>query len=74
MLGLAAGLARASARATRRATASSQPDYLRNHGGVVGEALFWVTRTLFSAVGAHILFVFLFLAGRAAAHRRVDRG
>jgi S-DNA-T family DNA segregation ATPase FtsK/SpoIIIE len=39
------------------------PDYLRNHGGLVGESLFWVVRTLFSAVGAHILFVFLFVAG-----------
>ena len=37
--------------------------YLRHHGGLVGEALFWVTRTLFSTAGAHILFVFLFLAG-----------
>jgi S-DNA-T family DNA segregation ATPase FtsK/SpoIIIE len=37
--------------------------YLRNHGGLVGESLFWVARTLFSTVGAHILFVFLLAAG-----------
>src|SRR3954463_7518351 len=37
--------------------------YLRHHGGLIGEVLFWVVRTLFSAVGAHILFVFLLLAG-----------
>jgi DNA segregation ATPase FtsK/SpoIIIE, S-DNA-T family len=37
--------------------------YLREHGGLVGESLFWVTRTLFSTPGAHILFVFLLLAG-----------
>src|SRR3954465_14149244 len=37
--------------------------YLRHHGGLVGETLFWVVSTLFSTAGAHILFVFLLLAG-----------
>ena len=37
--------------------------YLREHGGLVGEALFWVARTLFQEVGAHLLFAFLVLAG-----------
>jgi S-DNA-T family DNA segregation ATPase FtsK/SpoIIIE len=37
-------------------------DYLREHGGLVGESLFWVTSRLFSEAGAHILFVFLALA------------
>jgi DNA segregation ATPase FtsK/SpoIIIE, S-DNA-T family len=37
--------------------------YLRDHGGLVGEALYWSARTLFQDVGAHILFVFLFAAG-----------
>jgi DNA segregation ATPase FtsK/SpoIIIE, S-DNA-T family len=37
--------------------------YLRHHGGLVGESLFWVARTLFSTVGAHILFLFLLVAG-----------
>jgi S-DNA-T family DNA segregation ATPase FtsK/SpoIIIE len=37
--------------------------YLRHHGGLVGEALFWVVRTLFSTAGAHILFLFLMAAG-----------
>src|SRR3954447_24081705 len=37
--------------------------YLRHHGGLVGESLFWVVSTLFSTAGAHILFVFLLLAG-----------
>src|SRR3954453_4055972 len=36
--------------------------YLRDHGGLVGESLFWVARTLFSTAGAHILFVFLLVA------------
>jgi S-DNA-T family DNA segregation ATPase FtsK/SpoIIIE len=38
-------------------------EYLRTHGGLVGEALFYGVRTLFQEVGAHILFVFLLLAG-----------
>ncbi len=37
--------------------------YLRVHGGLFGEALYWSARTLFQDVGAHILFVFLFVAG-----------
>jgi DNA segregation ATPase FtsK/SpoIIIE, S-DNA-T family len=37
--------------------------YLRTHGGVVGEVLFWVARTLFQDLGAHLLFVFLMVAG-----------
>jgi S-DNA-T family DNA segregation ATPase FtsK/SpoIIIE len=37
--------------------------YLRHHGGVTGEVLYWVARTLFQRLGAHILFVFLLLAG-----------
>ncbi len=38
------------------------PSYLREHGGLVGESLFWVAAKLFSEAGAHILFVFLMLA------------
>ena len=38
-------------------------DYLREHGGLVGESLFWSSAKLFSAAGSHILFVFLLLAG-----------
>src|SRR4051794_13020142 len=37
--------------------------YFRAHGGVVGEALYFVSKTLFSSFGAHIIFVFLMLAG-----------
>jgi len=37
--------------------------YFRHHGGLVGEAEYWATRTLFQDVGAHIVFVFLLLAG-----------
>src|SRR3954470_9591035 len=37
--------------------------YLRTHGGLAGEALYWASRTLFQDVGAHLLFAFLFLAG-----------
>ena len=38
-------------------------EYLRHHGGLVGESLFWVSSHLFSHAGSHILFVFLLLAG-----------
>src|SRR3954453_3763929 len=37
--------------------------YFRDHGGAVGDALYFVARTLFSSFGAHIIFVFLMLAG-----------
>src|SRR5215213_1691612 len=38
-------------------------DYLRHHGGLVGETLFWTSAKLFSEAGSHILFVFRALAG-----------
>ncbi|MEA2471401.1 MAG: segregation ATPase FtsK/SpoIIIE, family, partial [Thermoleophilaceae bacterium] len=37
--------------------------YFRDHGGVIGDAMFFVSKTLFSSFGAHIIFVFLMLAG-----------
>ncbi|TMM13651.1 MAG: DNA translocase FtsK [Actinobacteria bacterium] len=39
------------------------PAYFRHHGGLVGDALYWATKTLSQDVGAHIVFVFLLLAG-----------
>src|SRR5829696_8147110 len=39
------------------------PDWVRTRGGMAGEALYWGTSTLLGGVGAHILAVFLFLAG-----------
>ncbi len=44
-------------------TVTWRADALRDRGGALGEALFWASSSLFSAVGAHILAVFLFLAG-----------
>jgi len=38
-------------------------DYLTHHGGLIGESLLWASSKLFSRAGAHILFVFLLLAG-----------
>jgi DNA segregation ATPase FtsK/SpoIIIE, S-DNA-T family len=38
-------------------------EYLRHHGGLVGESLFWASAKLFSEAGSHIMFVFLLLAG-----------
>jgi S-DNA-T family DNA segregation ATPase FtsK/SpoIIIE len=37
--------------------------YLKHHGGLVGESLFWASAKLFSTAGSHILFMFLLLAG-----------
>src|SRR4051812_48117067 len=37
--------------------------YFRDHGGVIGDAMYFVAKTLFSSFGAHIIFVFLLLAG-----------
>ncbi|HZG48809.1 MAG TPA: DNA translocase FtsK [Thermoleophilaceae bacterium] len=39
------------------------PEYLREHGGLVGESLFWASAKLFSVAGSHLLFGFLLLAG-----------
>src|SRR3954467_11865927 len=38
-------------------------DYFRHHGGAVGDAFYFAAKTLFSSFGAHIIFVFLMLAG-----------
>ncbi|HZI90047.1 MAG TPA: DNA translocase FtsK [Thermoleophilaceae bacterium] len=39
------------------------PDYVSERGGALGELLFIAARTLFSTLGAHILFVFLMAGG-----------
>src|SRR5829696_3615921 len=39
------------------------PTYLQEHGGLLGESLFWASAKLFSVAGSHILFTFLLLAG-----------
>src|SRR5690349_2704011 len=39
------------------------PAFFERRGGAVGESLFWVTERLVSDVGAHILAIFLFIAG-----------
>src|SRR3954469_10226325 len=38
-------------------------EYFRHHGGVIGDGMYFVAKTLFSSFGAHIIFVFLLLAG-----------
>jgi DNA segregation ATPase FtsK/SpoIIIE, S-DNA-T family len=37
--------------------------YVSDRGGVLGELLFWASSTLFSDIGAHILFLFLMTGG-----------
>jgi DNA segregation ATPase FtsK/SpoIIIE, S-DNA-T family len=39
------------------------PDYFSEHGGAVGETLYWAAATLFQRPGAHILAVLLIAAG-----------
>ncbi|MDQ3434883.1 MAG: DNA translocase FtsK [Actinomycetota bacterium] len=38
-------------------------DYVSDRGGALGELELWAARTLFSMVGAHIIFVFLMAGG-----------
>ncbi|MDP9386310.1 MAG: DNA translocase FtsK [Actinomycetota bacterium] len=37
--------------------------FAKAHGGALGEGLFWLASTLFSIAGAHVLAIFLFVAG-----------
>jgi DNA segregation ATPase FtsK/SpoIIIE, S-DNA-T family len=62
MLGLAAGSLGLGPGDTHR-DGFLDPHYLKHHGGLVGESLFWGSAKLFSTAGSHILFVFLLLAG-----------
>ncbi len=38
-------------------------DQMMDRGGVAGETLYWGTSTLFSDAGAHLAFLFMFMAG-----------
>ena len=53
------------------------PDFFTEHGGVLGETLYWASTTLFQRIGAHIIAVLLLVSGPAAAQRndrrRADR-
>ncbi|MDP9135365.1 MAG: DNA translocase FtsK 4TM domain-containing protein, partial [Actinomycetota bacterium] len=40
-----------------------EASYVSDRGGVLGELLFWASSTLFSEIGAHILFLFLMTGG-----------
>ena len=62
MLGLAAGSLGLGPGDTNR-DGFLDPHYLKHHGGLVGESLYWTSAKLFSTAGSHILFVFLLLAG-----------
>jgi len=63
MLGLAAGSFGLGPDEPTRDGAFGRPDFFREHGGAVGEALFWLVRTLVQEIGAHILFLFLLITG-----------
>ena len=65
-LGLALGLAAGSLGLGPGAHAHDplfEASYVSERGGVLGELLFWGSSTLFSEVGAHILFLFLIVGG-----------
>jgi len=40
-----------------------EPAFHESHGGVVGEALYWASTTLFQRLGAHILAALLMISG-----------
>src|SRR4051812_708538 len=63
MLGLSAQTFGLGPNNPPRHGAFAQPEFFKLHGGLVGESLFWVARTLFSTVGAHLIFVFLLMVG-----------
>jgi S-DNA-T family DNA segregation ATPase FtsK/SpoIIIE len=63
LIGLAGELFGLGPDAPVRAGAWEGPDFFRRHGGLVGEALHWVARTLLGGIGVHIVFLFLLLAG-----------
>jgi DNA segregation ATPase FtsK/SpoIIIE, S-DNA-T family len=39
------------------------PAFFSEHGGAVGEALYWAAATLFQRIGAHILALLMFVSG-----------
>jgi S-DNA-T family DNA segregation ATPase FtsK/SpoIIIE len=39
------------------------PDFFPDHGGGIGETLYWATTTLFQRIGAHIIAVLLVISG-----------
>src|SRR4051795_8646522 len=61
MLGLAAGTFGLGPDHPLRDGAFGQPAFFKVHGGLIGESLYWLTSTLFSRVGSHLIFVFLML-------------
>lgn len=63
LLGLAAGSLGLGPDEPARHGEFAQRAFFEQHGGAVGEILFWVARTLFSTVGAHLIFVFLLITG-----------
>ena len=64
MLGFAGELMGLGAQRPRRTAAFMlDPDFLRVHGGIFGEALNWASQTLIQDVGTAILFAFLLITG-----------
>jgi S-DNA-T family DNA segregation ATPase FtsK/SpoIIIE len=77
LIALAAGLLLALAAQTAGLGPSTpvrkelfDPAYFSEHGGALGEVLYWATTTLFQRVGAHIIAVLLIVAGALLATGR----
>ncbi|HKJ36964.1 MAG TPA: DNA translocase FtsK [Solirubrobacterales bacterium] len=47
----------------RRGDTYFDPDYFTEHGGAIGELLYWAAATLFQSVGAHIIAVLMVVSG-----------
>ena len=60
-LGLAAGTFGTGGGGTR--SAAWDPSFAKAHGGMLGEGLYSICSTLFSTLGAHIIAIFLLVAG-----------
>ncbi|MGH2962614.1 MAG: DNA translocase FtsK 4TM domain-containing protein [Solirubrobacterales bacterium] len=63
LLGYAAQTAGLGPDAPARHGGYFDSDFFSEHGGIVGETLYWAATTLFQRIGAHILSVLLLVAG-----------
>jgi DNA segregation ATPase FtsK/SpoIIIE, S-DNA-T family len=63
LLAFAAETAGIGAEQPQRGDRYFDPDYFTEHGGVLGEVLYWASATLFQRIGAHIIAVLMILSG-----------
>jgi DNA segregation ATPase FtsK/SpoIIIE, S-DNA-T family len=63
LLAFAAETAGIGAGQPQRGDRYFEPDYFTEHGGALGEVLYWASATLFQRIGAHIIAVLMILSG-----------